>query len=120
MRSKVYILQEPLRRDPNTGEMVPLMDFRSVVEYGDPVVCMSSGRTALTAGPVIDTLRDKLRNFGDEDYIVSVGDPTLIFVAAMIVGDRNNGKCKLLKWNKELRKYTVVNIDIFYRTRKEN
>lgn len=118
--AKCYIIQEPMKRDHITGQMIPVMDFRKVLEYGEPVVCLTSGRVGLTPGPTIDTLRDKLRSFTDEDYIVSVGDPTGIFAAAMILGDINNGKCKLLKWDKESRRYICVQMDIHYRTRKEN
>lgn len=119
MRARCFILQEPMKRDHESGQMVPVMDFRNVLEYGDPVVCLGSGRVSLTPGPTIDTLRDKLRDFSDDDYIVSVGDPSAIFIAAMIAGDVNNGKCKLLKWDKEARRYIKVQIDVHYRTRKE-
>ena len=117
--SNVYIIQEPTRRDASGG-FLPVMDFRKVLEYGDPVVLLPNGRVGFTPGPTIDTLRDKLRGFTDDDYIVSVGDPTAIFATAMIASDINNGKCKMLKWDKEARRYICVQLDIHHRTRKEN
>lgn len=116
--SKVFILQEPMKKDEVTGRMMPVMDFRRVIEYGEPIVILPTGRVSLTPGPTIDALTEALKNYTDDDYLVSVGDPTAIFVAAMIVGDRNNGKVNLLKWDKVSRQYIKVVIDIHYRTRK--
>lgn len=118
VRSKCYIVQEPMKRDHSTGAMAPLMDFRKVLEYGDPVVCLPPGRVSLSPGPMIDTLREKLRNFTDNDYIVSAGDPTAIFAAAMVLCDINCGRVKALKWDKEARRYIEVQIDIYHRTRR--
>jgi len=116
-RPTVYVIQEPVKRDEVTGEMVSMMDFRKVVEYGDPEVLLPSGRVSLAPGPTIDILKDKLRNFSDNDYIVSVGDPSAIFITAMIAGENNRGRVKLLKWDKPARNYISVNIDLNYRKR---
>jgi hypothetical protein len=118
-RPKVYILQEPFRRDEETGEMVPVMDFRKVISFGDPVVCLKPGRVSLSTAYTVDTLREVLSKFTDEDYIVSVGDPTAIFIAAMVIGDLNVGKCKMLKWDKDARQYVCVEVDIHHRTRRK-
>lgn len=120
MSSKCYIIQEPMKWDYAKEQMVPVMDFRKVLEYGEPVICLSNGPVSLAPGPTIDTLREKLKDFTDNDFIVSVGDPSAIFIAAMILGDINRGKCNLLKWDKQSKRYIKVAIDIFYRTRKDN
>ena len=119
-RPKVFVIQEPMRRDADSGQIVPVMDFRKVLEYGEPVVLLQNGRVSLAPGPTIDTIRDGLRNFTDDDYIVSVGDPSAIFITAMIMADINNGRCKLLKWDKNVKQYISVQVDIYHRTRKEN
>lgn len=118
--AKCYIIQEPLKWDHSKEQMVPVMDFRKVLEYGEPIVCLSPGPVSLSPGPTIDTLRDKLKNFTDDDFIVSVGDPSAIFIAAMIVGDINRGKCNILKWDKQSKRYIKVVIDIYFRTRKDS
>ena len=116
--SKVFIIQEPTKVD-GRGVTQPVMDFRKVLEYGEPVVCLPSGRVSLTPGPTIDALRESLKGYTDDDYIVSVGDPSAIFIAAMVLGDLNRGCCNLLKWDKIAKKYIKVSIDLNYR-RKEN
>lgn len=116
-RPRCFIIQEPTKRTEKG--VVPIMDFRPVLEYGEPVICLPPGRVGFTPGPTIDNLREILRDITPDDFLVSVGDPTAMFVAAMIVGDLNNGICKMLKWDKNSKRYIEVNIDIHYRTRGE-
>ena len=117
-RPRVFVIQEPMYRNQETGLMVPTMDFRKVLEYGDPIVCLKEGRVSLTPGPTIDALKEVLKDFNDEDYIVSVGDPSAIFIAAMVIGQLNRNCCQLLKWDKTSKRYIKVVIDLNYRTKK--
>ena len=120
MRPRCFILQEILKRDPSTGTMQPVMDFRKVLEYGDPVVCLPSGRVGLTPGPTIDILRSKLRDFNDDDFIVPVGHPGVIALAGAIAAENNMGRFKMLIWDKDARQYLQVEYDLHHRIRKEN
>ena len=119
MRGKCYIIQEPVRRDHSTGQMVPIMDFRKVLDYGDPVVCLPGGRVMLSPAPTIEMLKSKLKNFTDDDYLVAVGDPSAIAIAGAIAAEYNMGRFKMLKWDKESRQYVCVDINLFNRTRKD-
>jgi len=117
-RGTAYILQEPMKKDFTTGMMVPVMDLRKVIDYGDPVIVLQSGRISLTPGPTIDRIYDVMRDFCDDDFIVPIGDPSGITILASVASHINNGKYRLLKWDKTRSEYICVNIDIFYRTRK--
>lgn len=114
---RVFIIQEPTMRDTD-GKFTSIMDFRRVLEYGDPVVCLPSGRVSLTPAPTIDRLRDILKDFTDDDYIVPTGDPSAMFIAAMIVGEMNCGRCKILKWDKTARRYIRVDVDLNFRRKR--
>lgn len=107
----VFIVQEPMRRDRQSGQLVPIMDFRGVLEYGDPVVCLNSPKVAFTPGPMIRTLKDVLKDFTDDDYLVAVGDPSAIAAAAAIAARNNLGRFNMLKWDKDSHKYIKVAID---------
>jgi hypothetical protein len=95
--------------------MVAVMDFRKVLEYGDPIVLLPPGRVSLTPGPTVDALKQTLKDFTDEDYIVSVGDPSAMFIAAMVIGQINRNRCQLLKWDKDSKRYIKVAVDLNYR-----
>ena len=64
-------------------------------------------------GPLIFQLRQKLRNFTSEDYLLLTGDPAIIGVACSIVSDITNGKYKLLKWDKQESKYYPISINLY-------
>jgi len=111
--SKVFIVQELLRRDKDSGQLVPMMDLRSTMEYGEVVICLESGRISLSPVPMIMNLRKVLEDFSDDDYLVPVGDPCAIAVAAGIALANNRGKMNLLKWDKKYRRYIKVAINIY-------
>lgn len=108
--SKVFITQEKLRRD-SFGNMVPEFDMTPALRFGDPVVLVPAGRALFAPVLTVRTLKDKLASFGEEDYLLTVGDPSIIAVAAMIAGEVNHGRVKLLKWDRQMRDYIAIQID---------
>ena len=62
---------------------------------------------------VITTLRQKFKHYPISDYLLLTGDPAIIGVACSIVSDITNGKYKLLKWDKQERRYYPVEIDLY-------
>lgn len=112
MRPTCYIVQEPVRRDTSSGELVPLMNFKRVLEYGEPVVCLPPGVLLLSPAPTTRKLRESLKNFTEDDYLVAVGDPTAIAVAGAICAEVNQGRLKMLKWDKPTKRYMTVQIDL--------
>jgi hypothetical protein len=118
MRAKVFIPQEPTRRDDATGELVSIMNFSSAAAYGETVVCLAPGRVALSPQPTIQKLKDCMRNFGDDDYLIAVGDPSVIAMAAAVAADANRGRFKLLKYDGRSKDYLTVQIDLHQRLAK--
>ncbi len=64
-------------------------------------------------GPLIYKLRQGLKDYTPEDYLLLTGDPAIIGVACSIVSDITNGKYKLLKWDKQERKYYPIEINLY-------
>ena len=64
-------------------------------------------------GPLVYKLRQGLKNFTSSDYLLLTGDPAIIGVACSIVSDITNGKYKLLKWDKQERKYYPIEINLY-------
>ena len=64
-------------------------------------------------GPLVYKLRQGLKNFKKKDYLLLTGDPAIIGVACSIVSDITNGKYKLLKWDKQERKYYPIEINLY-------
>ena len=64
-------------------------------------------------GPLVYKLRQGLKDYTFDDYLLLTGDPAIIGVACSIVSDITNGKYKLLKWDKQERKYYPIEINLY-------
>ena len=64
-------------------------------------------------GPLIYKLRQGLKNYTSDDYLLLTGDPAIIGVACYFVSDITNGKYNLLKWDKQERKYYPIEINLY-------
>ena len=64
-------------------------------------------------GPLVYKLRQGLKDYTSNDYLLLTGDPAIIGVACSIVSDITNGKYNLLKWDKQERKYYPITINLY-------
>ena len=64
-------------------------------------------------GPLVYKLRQGLKDYTSNDYLLLTGDPAIIGVACSIVSDITNGKYKLLKWDKQERRYYPIEINLY-------
>lgn len=117
--NKVFIPQEPMRRDRD-GELRSMMNFAAASKYGETVVCLPPGKVALSTQPTVHRLQECLRNFSDEDYLIAVGDPSVIAIASAIAAANNRGRFNLLKWDKETRVYILVQVNLFHKPGRED
>ncbi len=111
--STVYIVCEPTYK--LSDHSIKQMDLTPAREYGDIEVLLPNSQSLLSPVPTVRILREKLKHFSDEDYILPVGDPVLMSTVAMVAGDINNGKVTFLKWDKHVRKYIPITVDVYGR-----
>jgi hypothetical protein len=109
--SRVFCITEPIKIE--SGEPVPLFDLTPAYHYGDVEILLQSKQTGLNTTPIIQLLREKLQDFCDDDYILPVGDPTIIGIVSALVSDINQGRFKILKWEKRQRIYIPIQVDIY-------
>ena len=97
----VYVLQEMGR------------NIRSAEKFGDlKIVLPDNKQMILSSGPLTFKLQKELRDFNDNDYLLLIGDPAIIEVAGAIAADINNGRFKVLKWDRNETKYYDIEIDL--------
>ena len=97
----VYVLQEMGR------------NIRSAEKFGDLKVCLPDNRQMiLSSGPLSFKLKQELKDFNDNDYLLLMGDPAIIAVAGAIASENNNGRFKILKWDRNEMKYYDIEIDL--------
>ena len=108
-KPKVYVIQEI----PGTSEGRPKIKIMGAREYGEfKFLLPELSQIIFSPGPLIFKLRDLLKNYSTRDYLLLTGDPAIIGVACSIVSDITNGKYKLLKWDKQERKYYSIDINL--------
>lgn len=111
----VFAIQEPMYKCRQTGEWRPKINLRDAESFGD-VITLIPGQhvnAALVTQPTMHKLKRELQHFGDCDYILPVGDITLVGMAIAVAMNVNRGRAKLLRWNREERRYDVVEANLF-------
>ena len=106
----VYVIQEI----PGTKEGRPRINIMGATDYGSLKFLLPElSQIIFSPGPLIFKLRKALKNYTNEDYLLLTGDPAIIGVACSIVSDITNGKYKLLKWDKQEKKYYPITINLY-------
>ena len=108
--NKVYVIQEVA----GTKSGSPKINIMGAAKYGKfEFLLPEFSQIIFSPGPLIFKLRKALKNFTQKDYLLLTGDPAIIGVACSIVSDMTNGKYKLLKWDKQERKYYPIEINLY-------
>ena len=106
----VYVVQEPYKYVD--GVPTAKIDLRAAMEFGDVVILAPPGNTLLNTEPILRTMRDKLREFSDDDLILPLGDPALIMAVGSIAARANNGRVRVLRWDKKRQAYHTITLNI--------
>tara|TARA_R110002167_G_scaffold229796_1_gene435006 strand:+ start:224 stop:553 length:330 start_codon:yes stop_codon:yes gene_type:complete len=87
--------------------------IRSAEKFGDLKVLLPDNRQiVLSSGPITFKLQQELKDFNDDDYLLLIGDPAIIAVAAAVAAKINNGRFKVLKWDRDDKTYYDIEIDL--------
>ena len=112
---KVYVIQE-IAGSTDGRPKINIMGAASYSTSGKfNFLLPELSQIIFSPGPLIFKLRKALKDFTTEDYLLLTGDPAIIGVACSIVSDMTNGKYKLLKWDKQERKYYPIEINLYER-----
>ena len=97
----VYVIQE-----------MPYKDVLSAEEYGELKSVIEPGfQLLLSPDPVTEKIKNVLKDFNDNDYLLLIGDPSLIGIACAVACDINMGRFKVLKWDRRREKYFPIEIN---------
>ena len=105
----VYVIQHI----PGTQAGNPKINIMSASKYGEfKFLLPEFSQIIFSPGPLIFKLRNLLKDYTPEDYLLLTGDPAIIGVACSIVSDMTNGRYNLLKWDKQDRMYYPISINL--------
>ena len=98
----VYVIQEPAGKN-----------IISAQEYGTiKIILPASSQVVFNSIPTMRKIYRALENFNDDDYLLLLGDPVAIGIAAAIASRNNFGRVNMLKWDKQEFRYIPVTVDI--------
>jgi len=110
--SKVYVPQQPSRFDPATRLWIPTVNISPAKVYGEIIVMLPPNANRLHTAPLVAALRDVMADFTIDDFIVAVGDPSLIATAACLAAKKTGGVLRILKWDRMANNYIPVEINV--------
>ena len=112
---KVYVIQH-IAGTADGRPKINIMGAASYSTSGKFIFLLPElSQIIFSPGPLIFKLRKGLKDFTTDDYLLLTGDPAIIGVTCSIVSDMTNGKYKLLKWDKQERKYYPIEINLYER-----
>ena len=108
-RARVFFVHEPVKRDAQSGQMIPMFNIRPAAQFGDIVFALP-GRNRPPEDPeaCLLALRDVFRHFRAQDYLAVAGDlQTVIWAAVLACRALDRAPLKLLKWDRQVSRYIL-------------
>jgi hypothetical protein len=110
MSSRVFMVQRPSVKAPD-GRWADKFDLSSAAKFGALVELLPRGNVLPSnLKEAAGRLREQLQGFNDADFMLPVGDPVAIALAAAVAADINGGVLRLLKWDRREQGYTICEV----------
>ena len=109
---KVFVPQQPSRYDTGTQLWVPTINLEPASKHGEIIVLLPPEANRLHTAPLVEVLKERMTGYTQEDFIVAVGDPTLMVAATCIAARMTRGLVRMLKWDRRTGDYVAVEIRV--------
>ena len=110
--AKVYVPQQPSRYDAALNLWVPIMNLDPAKKHGEILIMFPPDGNRLQTAPMIQAMKHIMKDYSPDDWVVAVGDPSMIAAAACIACGRTKGLLRLLKWDRMTSDYISVEATI--------
>lgn len=114
MSPRVFAVQQPTGRDPDTGLVRPTMNLNPAFEWGELHFILRDTENPFsdidaTARKVLSVL--EVEEFCDKDWLLLVGNPALIGVVSAVAAD-HVGCLRMLQWSRADRRYLPLEVQM--------
>lgn len=99
----VYVIQEQANKN-----ILPAERFGEIQTLLPP-----GAQVTFSSGQVCKKLMFDLSTFKDEDYLLLIGDPVAIGIAVAVACHWNQGRVKMLKWDRQEKIYFPISINLY-------
>jgi hypothetical protein len=107
----VYVTQDVMVRGAD-GAMQRKFNTEPAQQYGSVRTLLAGNTRMFSSVHVVRMLKEQLRSFSENDYLLLLGDPSVMAAASAIASARNGGRFKILVWDRMMFGYVPVQIDI--------
>jgi len=108
---RVFVVQNQHRWDARTERLVEKYDLSPAREFGELVYLLGPKAAPFRPDTVVPELKEKLETFGDEDFLLLIGNPVLIGLASILAAEANEGSLTMLQWSGKDQKYMPIKIE---------
>lgn len=111
---KVFAPHIPSRYDAASRLWVPSVEIAPAERHGTIVVMLPPNAARSGLVPCVAALRERMEqeNYGPEDYLIGIGDPSLIGAASCLAVRRTGGLLRMLKWDRMAKDYYVAEVRV--------
>lgn len=109
---RVFAPQVPSRFDHATRLWVPAVNISPAERHGDLVVMLPPEANRMHTAPLVAAMKERMRDYGADDFLIAVGDPSLIAAAACIAAVKAGGVLRMLKWDRLTSDYVPVEVRV--------
>jgi hypothetical protein len=110
---KVFVTQEPVPRwNAARTQLLNPVDISPARAYGDlQIMFPPAHNLSVLSVPLVAQARTLLKDFTDDDYILAIGNPVMMAVVCAIAAELNNGRFRVLVWDKRDRNYIEYRVN---------
>lgn len=107
---RVFVVQDPTKRDQKLGRLVPKLDLTPALEYGELHYLLRPSQSPFRIASVLQRLERKLSSYDPEqDHLLLLGNPVLM-CSALLVAFAVGGRARVLQWDRRSEKYASIEI----------
>lgn len=91
-------------------------DLSNALAFGDLEILVPADLQASENSDIVsvnDMIADGLEGFHDGDYLLLAGDPVYIGLACAWASEYNDGRFKILKWDRLEERYLPIQLDMW-------
>lgn len=109
--SRVFIPQLRSTYDAATRLWIPTVNVQPAERFGELITLLPPNASQLHTAPLAQAIREKMRDVNEQDWLLALGDPSLIGVASALMV-RKTGKLRMLKWDRRTGDYLTVEVAV--------
>ena len=92
----------------------PSRSFSPARKHGElELLFPAKAQVLLSAMPTYRKLQRAMKTFSDDDFVLLSGDPIIMALAINVALEANDGRAKILKWDRYLFDYGLIEMNLY-------